>query len=189
MSSCRAPLDTSWLDDSEDSLNADTNCDSELHADNNMPLPPEDFYTTQDELFDAIQGWAKEHRYAFRIGRWKNIGKHRRKYFYECDRCGPKPIIDRSQNDPRRPRDRIRYTASKKTGCKFSVCGVQVDDHHWEIRHRPDPKFGLHNHPQSHSALEHVAHRQLDQQQIDKARELHSIGMFRHLRSSNKQFG
>jgi hypothetical protein len=52
---CRAPLDASWLDDSDlDHSNADTNCDAEPD-DDNMPLPPENSYTTQDKLFDAIQ--------------------------------------------------------------------------------------------------------------------------------------
>jgi hypothetical protein len=176
----RASLDASWLDDSgdsDDSSNADTSRDSEPDVDNDMPLPPVDFYTTQEELFNSIQAWAKQHKYAFRVGRWKPIGKHRKKYTYFCTCCGPKPIIDRPQNDPRRPRDRIRSTSTKKTGCEFSVCGVQVDDHHWEVRHREDAKFGLHNHPQSNSALEHVAHRRLDKSQVEKARELHNIGM------------
>jgi hypothetical protein len=45
----RAPLDDSWLDDLdlENSSNTDTNNhDSELDVSNDMPLPPEDFYTT-----------------------------------------------------------------------------------------------------------------------------------------------
>jgi hypothetical protein len=58
----RAPLDASWLDDSSCSSssysssscssNADNNYDPDV--DNNMPLPPENSYTTQDKLFDAI---------------------------------------------------------------------------------------------------------------------------------------
>jgi hypothetical protein len=127
----RAPLDDSWLDDSdlENSSNTD-NHESEPDVSGDMPLPPEDFYTTQEELFDAIQAWAKRYKYAFRIGRSKTIGKHQKKYYYICTCCGPKPIMDRPQNDPRRPCDRIRSTKSKKTGCEFSVCGVQVGDHH-----------------------------------------------------------
>jgi hypothetical protein len=82
-SSCarRAALDASWLDDSgdshdsgdsndsrdsndsgdsndsrdsDDSSNADTGRDSEPDF-GDMPLPPEDFYTTQDELFNSTQ--------------------------------------------------------------------------------------------------------------------------------------
>jgi hypothetical protein len=42
----RILLDDSWLDDLDlDHSNADTNCDAEPD-DDNMPLPPEDFYTT-----------------------------------------------------------------------------------------------------------------------------------------------
>ena len=53
-----APLDASWLDSSSysssssSSSNADNNNDPDV--DNNMPLPPENSYTTQDKLFDAI---------------------------------------------------------------------------------------------------------------------------------------
>jgi hypothetical protein len=78
----RAPLDTSWLDDSDDSddsSNADTNRDSEPDVDN-MPLPSEDFYTTQEELFSSIQAWAKQHKYSFRVSRWKLISKCQKKY-------------------------------------------------------------------------------------------------------------
>jgi hypothetical protein len=99
----RAPLDTSWLNDSEhsegysenDNEDANTNRDSEPDVDNTMPLPPEDFYTTQEELFNDIQDWARQHKYAFRVGRWKYINKYRKKYTYFCTRCGPKPITDR----------------------------------------------------------------------------------------------
>ena len=50
----RAPLDALWLDDSScsSSSNADNNYD--FNVDNNMPLSPENSYTTQDKLFDAI---------------------------------------------------------------------------------------------------------------------------------------
>jgi hypothetical protein len=58
----------------------------------------------------------------------------------------------------------------------FSVNGVMVDAHHWEIRYRPDPKFSVHNHPPSHSAMAHASHRRLTKAQVEKAYELHNIG-------------
>jgi hypothetical protein len=57
MSSCsirRALLDALWLYDSNHSLSTNTDCDTKPDIDNNMPLPPKDFYTTEKELFDAI---------------------------------------------------------------------------------------------------------------------------------------
>ena len=81
------------------------------------------------------------------------------------------------QDDPRRSNDRIRLTKSKKTGCQFSVNGVQVDEHRWEVQHRPEAKFGVHNHPPSCSALAHAAHGRLDKEQVQKAQELHDIGI------------
>jgi hypothetical protein len=181
----RAPL----YDDSDYSSSTNTDNDGNTEPDvdsSSMPLPPEDFYTTEKELFDAIQAWAKQHKYAFRKLRSKPIGNSRKKVTYSCTRCGNKPIVDRPENDLRRPRERIRSTRTMKTGCEFSVCGVQVDDHHWDVRHRLGLKFGIHNHPQSHSALEHVAHRRLDQAQAEKARELYSLGKFKYLRALRK---
>jgi hypothetical protein len=121
---CCAPLDASWLNDLDlDHLNTNTNCDAKLD-DDNMPLPPENSYTTQDKLFDAIQAWAKEYKYAFRIGRSKSLGKSWKKYTYVCTCCGETPIIDHPENDPQHPHNRIRSTSTKKTRCEFSICGI-----------------------------------------------------------------
>jgi hypothetical protein len=57
MSSCsirRALLDALWLYDSNHSLSTNTDPDTKPDIDNNMPLLPKDFYTTEKELFDAI---------------------------------------------------------------------------------------------------------------------------------------
>jgi hypothetical protein len=85
---------------------------------------------------------------------------------FECDRCRLAPILNRPQDDLQRPNDRIRTTKSKKTGCQFSVNGVQVDKYRWKVRHRPEAKFGVHNHPLSCSALAHAAYKQLDKEQV-----------------------
>jgi hypothetical protein len=176
------PLDDAWLFDSDDSDldafhdNDDSEPDSEPDSINDMPLPLENFYATEEEMFQDIQAWAARYKYAFRRGRSKPIGKHRKKFLYQCDRCGPMPVENRPRDDPRHPYNRIRATSSKKTGCEFSVSGVIVDAHHWEIRHRPDAKFSIHNHLPSHSALAHASHRRLTKAQVDKAQELHSIG-------------
>src|SRR5436190_21391091 len=161
------PLDDAWLYDSDDS-NSDASSnidgsepDSEPSSSDDMPLPPENFYTTEEEMWTSIQAWAAQHKYAFRVGRSKPIGGNRKKILYQCDRCGKLPVENRPRDDPRRPHDRIRSTSSKKTGCMFSVNGIMVDAHHWEIRYRPDPKFSVHNHPPSHSAMAHASHRRL----------------------------
>jgi hypothetical protein len=134
-------LENQWLYDSDDSdpdTPYDANDDPETNSEpdfepnppNDMPLPPENFYATEDEMWTAIQTWAAQHRYAFRIGRSKPIGKDRKKVLYQCDRCGPLPVENRPRDDPLRPQHRIRSTSSKKTGCEFSVSGVMVDVHH-----------------------------------------------------------
>ena len=84
-------------------------------------------------------------------------------------------VENRLRDDLRRLHSRTCATSSKKTGCEFSVSGVIVDAHHWEIRHRPDAKFSVHNHPPSHSALAHASHRRLTKVQVEKAQELYDI--------------
>ena len=58
--SAHRPLDDSWLDDSSlDDPDLDANItdsyDSEPDLPNDMPLPPEDVYATEDKLFASIQ--------------------------------------------------------------------------------------------------------------------------------------
>src|SRR5579871_4721998 len=107
-------LDDAWLFDSDDSdLDAshndnDSAPDFESDSINDMPLPPENFYATEDEMWESIQAWAAQHKYAFRHGRSKPIGKLRKKLLYQCDRCGPIPVENRPRDDPRHPNNRIR---------------------------------------------------------------------------------
>jgi hypothetical protein len=165
--------------DNEPDLDDDPNDEDDPFADslepelNSMPLPPEAIYNSKDELFDSIQEWAKQYKYAFRTNRSKRISATREKVFYECDRAGPEPVQNRPRDYPRRPRDRVRLTSTAKTGCQFSVVGVQVDDH-WELRHRPDSKFSTHNHSPSLSAFAHPSRRRLTKELIQKAKELHN---------------
>ena len=97
----------SWLYDSDDS-NPDAPFDSDPDDDDaisepdldDMPLPPENFYATEKEMFDDIQVWSALHHYAFRKGRSKPISKDRKKLLYQCDRAGPVPAANRQQDDP-----------------------------------------------------------------------------------------
>jgi hypothetical protein len=167
--------------DEDEGLETDSNPDPfnegcELEPEPNpMPLPLEAMYALEKLLFDSIQEFAKQHGYAFRVGRSKTINSGRKKCFYYCDRCGPKPVKDRAQDDARRPHPRVRSTGTRKTGCEFSVSGVEVDGI-WELRHRPDSKFSIHNHKPSHSAMAHPSHRRLNKSQVQKANELHNVG-------------
>ena len=131
------PLDDAWLFDSDDSdqdapRDADDDDDSEPDSEpdslDDMPLPPADFYASEGEMWTAIQAWAAQHKYAFRVGRSNVVNKHRKKLLYQCDRCGPLPVENRPRDDPQRPNHRIRSTSSKKTGCQFSVIGIMVDE-------------------------------------------------------------
>lgn len=92
--------------------------------DNDMPLPPENSYPTHETLFEAIQSWAREHKYALWVGRLKVLGKAWKKYTYIYTRGGNTPISDREANDLRRPKKRVWNTCSKKTECEFSLCVV-----------------------------------------------------------------
>ena len=64
-----------------------------------MPLPPEAVYSSQEELYSAIQSWAAQHRYAFSIGPSKKISSgFRTKFLYSCDRYGPPPPVNQPQS-------------------------------------------------------------------------------------------
>jgi hypothetical protein len=138
-----------------------------------MPLPPEATYSSKALLFDAIQAFAKNHNYAFRTGRSKQVSKTRYKVFYDCDRGGPVPPLEHPRN---RPRARINNTTTRKTGCLFSIVAVEIDANHWELRHRPDPKFAVHNHLPSHSIISHSVHRKLPSQELQEVQRLFKAG-------------
>jgi len=55
-----------------------------------MLLPSEAIYSSKEELYTAIQAWAAQHCYAFRIG-WSNKIHNgpRIKIFYNYNRCRP----------------------------------------------------------------------------------------------------
>jgi hypothetical protein len=139
-----------------------------------MPLPDESIYSSFDELYSSIQAFASMHRYGFRKGRSTTINKGPRKAILcECDRAGKLPPEKHPRNYPQ---DRRRSTTTRKTDCKFSLNAVQVSDTQWELRHRPDPQFAVHNHPPSHAASSHPVHRQFTQETKNKVQELQEAG-------------
>ncbi len=143
-----------------------------------MPLPPEAVFKSRDELYSSIQAWASRHLYAFRIERSKKINNGvRTRIIYSCDRAGEVP----PEKHPKiSPQDRKRQTATRKTGCQFSIIAVERSDTQWELRHRPGMEYSVHNHPPSHSISSHPAHRKLSQAQINQARSLHRAGNIRY---------
>jgi hypothetical protein len=96
------PLDDAWLFDSDDSdlddfhdnddSKPDFEPDFEPDSINDMLLPPENFYATEEDMFQDIQAWAAQYKYAFQRGRSKPIGKHWKKFLYQCDCCRPIPV-------------------------------------------------------------------------------------------------
>jgi hypothetical protein len=140
-----------------------------------MPLPPEAIYSSKEELYTAIQAFAAQHYYAFRIGRsTKKDGRPRTKITYNYDRCGTQPPENHPQNylQPRK-----RQIATRKTGCQFSIIAIERIDIQWEVRHRPSIEHSIHNHLPSQSISSHPAHRKLAQAEINQARSLHNIGI------------
>ena len=82
-----------------------------------IPSPPEAVYSSQEELYSAIQSWAVQHRYSFRIGRSKKIRSgFRTKVLYNCDRYGPPPPVNQPQSSSQA---RKRKTSSRNTECQF----------------------------------------------------------------------
>jgi hypothetical protein len=139
-----------------------------------MPLPPEATYSSKEELYAAIKAFAAQHYYAFIIGRSNKINNGpRMKIFYNCDRYGSPPPDNHPKNYLQA---RKRRTATRKTGCQFSIVAIQSTDTEWEVRHRPGTIYSIHNHPPSQSTSSHPAHRRLAPAEIDQARSLHDAG-------------
>jgi hypothetical protein len=148
-----------------------------------MPLPLEAIYSSKQELYTSIQAWAAQYCYAFRIGRSNKINNIRTRILYTCDRAGPVPPVNHPQNSLQ---SRKRQTATRKTGCQFSITAVERIDGQWELRHRPGIEFSIHNHPPSQSTSSHPAHRKLTQAEINQARSLHNAGRFNNKLYSRK---
>ena len=87
-----------------------------------MPLPLKVTYSFKEELYRAIQAFAAQHSYAFRIGRSNKINNGPRlKIFYNCDRYGPPPPENHPQDYLQA---RKRQTTTRKTGCQFSIIAI-----------------------------------------------------------------
>ncbi|PWI63964.1 hypothetical protein PCL_01917 [Purpureocillium lilacinum] len=93
-------------------------------------LPPEGVYDSREALFKAINEWAKPRGYAFTTGKSSKTPNGRVKIVYACDR---------NRLPPSHAVERVRRTASRKTGCKFSVLAKEsLDRSTWTLGHRPD---------------------------------------------------
>ena len=97
-----------------------------LSSPTTMPLPPEATYSSKEELYALIQAWAAQHYYAFRIERSTKIDNSiRTRILYSCDRARPVPPVNYPQNSLQ---DRKRHTATRKTGCQFSIIARERTD-------------------------------------------------------------
>jgi hypothetical protein len=82
-------------------------------------LPPEAQYCSNDELLEAIQGWAIERGYAFTVKRSQTTVSLKKRIKYFCDRHTPPASTSRS---------RIRITSSRRTNCLFSIIAKETDN-------------------------------------------------------------
>lgn len=145
-----------------------------------MPLPPEQIFSTRENLHQYLLDWSRRHGFCFRIGRSTHTGTFskatalltdmRLKLTYECTRCGPIPSVIR-------PQDRKRSTSSSKTGCQFSITAIQTRENTWELRHRPDSKFAVHNHGPALPAA-FAVHRRFDAGQLEQLQQLYNAGNY-----------
>jgi hypothetical protein len=156
----------------QSNIDSDVNSNYDSEASDNMPLPPEDRFSSEQELQDMIQEWAARHGFAFTKRRSRQCNQAgRRKVVWYCDRKGEAPEILRyNGGQPRK-----RRTSSRCAGCEFSINAIQVGDH-WEIRYRPESRFHHHSHPRSISSWSHPTHRRLTKADQVTLRNLHDAG-------------
>ncbi|OAQ58237.1 transposase-like protein [Purpureocillium lilacinum] len=136
-------------------------------------LPPEGVYDSREALFKAINEWAKPRGYAFTTVKSSKTPNGRVKVVYACDR---------NRLPPSHAVERVRRTASRKTGCKFSVLAKEsLDRSTWILGHRPDKECGEHNHPPSEDPAAHPAHRRLEKRDAIRISNLATSGSAPHI--------
>lgn len=121
-------------------------------------LPPEGWYPSREALLKSVNAWAATRGYAFTTGKSTTTPSGRMKVTYACDRVSkpPDPSVQRH-----------RKTSTRGTGCPFSVLAKEaVDKSGWELKHRPDHRFTIHNHPPSAHPVAHPAHRGQSMQEV-----------------------
>ncbi|PQM43512.1 hypothetical protein VC83_09639 [Pseudogymnoascus destructans] len=140
-----------------------------------LSLPATIIYNSEDELFDAIQTHARSTGQCF-VKLRSTTHNDRKTVTYACDRC-KKPKPAQPNQDESTPQ-RKRKDMSHRTDCQFSFLGVQLKDNAgWEVRYRPSEFYGTHNHPPSDSTSAHSGHRRLNQEAMQKVRELQVNGV------------
>ena len=91
-----------------------------------MPLPPEAIYSSSQELYSAIQAHAKQYNYTFVQANSKLVNQHgRQKILYYCDYYKQPPAKLQSKATSQAQKQK---TTTRKTGYKFSVNAVQIDN-------------------------------------------------------------
>ena len=131
-------------------------------------LPPEGEYESRESLFKEINNWAKSRGYAFTTAKSSKTPNGRIKIVYACGR---------NRQAPSSALDRVRRTASRKTGCKISVLAKEsLDGNKWILRHRPDTACAQHNHPPSEDPSAHPAHRRLQKRDATSISDLAASG-------------
>jgi hypothetical protein len=115
-------------------------------------LPPECEYESRDTLYASINAWAATRGYAFTTQRSAKAKSGKTTITYACDRAGQPPSASRECQ---------RKTATRRTGCLFSVLAKESFNGTWALKHRPDDCFAIHNHEPSQHPSAHPTHRQL----------------------------
>src|SRR5687768_8253262 len=132
-------------------------------------LPPEGEYQTRDELYTAINAWAAPRNYAFITGKSKKTTSGRQIVYYCCDRSGT--------YSPRTT-TRVRDTATRRTGCQFSIVAKQSYNHAlWQVTHRQGAQFSQHNHEPSLGAISHSSLRKLSAENRSTIQKLTNTGL------------
>jgi hypothetical protein len=131
-------------------------------------LPPECDYESREALFAAINAWAASRGYAFITRKSTKTPSGRCKVTYACDR---------SWKHPNAPKERQRNTATRGTGCQFSVLAIEtLDKSIWSVRYR-DKRFCMHNHAPSQHPSAHPVHRQLSKEDMATVSSLSDAGI------------
>lgn len=136
-------------------------------------LPSCATYTSKELLYQSIKAWSKGKGSAFVVGRSKTTTSGRRKVYYYCDRNNtPKGGIGNA----------IRKTQSRGTSCQVSIIAYEsLDKLSWELQHRQESIYCIHNHALSLHEAAHPSYRQIPPDIQAIGQELHNAGKLKPL--------
>jgi hypothetical protein len=125
--------------------------------------PPDSFFASYDEAYNALKNHGMEHGYSFVLNRSKPAHSDiKTRYYYHCDR------FKKYQSQAK-----LFSTSTRTTGCPFKLIIFKVADREWKLEVRDKN----HNHGRSLNPSTHNVYRKRTQTQKDTIQAMTYAGV------------